>query len=176
MMKKTQNIVQLLNEWMKMQLMNETLRYDILNNGTIMPLSGVIARPEPRGSRTGLVTLVHHSTGIACRLSTLEKLRKEFRVHAKFGLLHAVQYPYHVRTEQLLVMLPNPCRRRQFCRKMRPPAHRRQFKANFVRKWGHWPTATNFVGKWGRHCHFLREKWLTKCQCEVIFLHILCDI
>ena len=36
MMKKTQKIMQLLNyEWMKMQLMNETLGNDVLNNETI---------------------------------------------------------------------------------------------------------------------------------------------
>ena len=28
-------IIKLMNEWMKMQLMNETLRYDVLNNETI---------------------------------------------------------------------------------------------------------------------------------------------
>ena len=33
--KKNQKIMQLLNEWMKMQLMNETLRYDVLHNETI---------------------------------------------------------------------------------------------------------------------------------------------
>ena len=32
MMEKNQKIMQLLNEWMKMQLMNETLRYDVLHN------------------------------------------------------------------------------------------------------------------------------------------------
>ena len=35
MMEKNQKIMQLLNEWMKMQLMNETLRYDVLHNETI---------------------------------------------------------------------------------------------------------------------------------------------
>ena len=33
--KKIQKIMQLLNEWMKMQLMNETLRYDVLHTETI---------------------------------------------------------------------------------------------------------------------------------------------
>ena len=28
-------VIKLMNEWMKMQLMNETLRYDVLNNETI---------------------------------------------------------------------------------------------------------------------------------------------
>ena len=32
---KNQKIMQLLNEWMKMQLMNETLRYDVLHNEII---------------------------------------------------------------------------------------------------------------------------------------------
>ena len=32
---KNQKIMQLLNEWMKIQLMNETLRYDVLHNETI---------------------------------------------------------------------------------------------------------------------------------------------
>ena len=32
---KIQKIMQLFNEWMKMQLMNETLRYDVLHNETI---------------------------------------------------------------------------------------------------------------------------------------------
>ena len=35
MIKKTQKIMQLLKLWMKMQLMKETLRYDVLNNETI---------------------------------------------------------------------------------------------------------------------------------------------
>ena len=54
-------------------------------------------------------------------------------------------------SEQPPVMLPNPCRHHQLCRKMRsPPSILLENEA----------TAANFVGKWGHRRHFLREKWL----------------